>query len=79
MTLDKCQKDRNYQIASVDMKDKIIQERFAAFGIVKGAIVKLLCTSLKYATFSIQINNAQIALRKEEAKLIKVKSLDSEK
>ena len=72
ITLDKCKKNHRYTIASIAIPNESLRERFISMGITKGADFTLLYTSLKNLTYSIHINCSQIALRKNEAKLINV-------
>ncbi len=72
MTLNQCQKEHNYTITSIILPDETTRERFVSLGLVDGAHFKLLYTSLNDSTFSIQVNCALVALRKEEAELISV-------
>ncbi len=72
MTLNQCQKQHDYAITSVILPNESTKERFASLGLVDGAHFRLLYTSLNDLTFSIQLNCALVALRKEEAELINV-------
>ncbi|MDO7252611.1 FeoA family protein [Helicobacter cappadocius] len=72
MTLDKCQIDHQYKITNIDFSDEALKNRFIAFGITKGAIIKLMHHTAKKSTLSICIDQSQIALRDYEAKQIQV-------
>jgi len=75
LTLDKCKKNKPYIITSIALNDNSTKARFASLGISKGMCFRLLYTSLKDATLSIQINQSLIALRNDEAMFIGVQAL----
>lgn len=75
MTLDECEKGHQYKIANIDFCDEALKNRFIAFGITKGVIIKMMHYSAKKSTLSICIDQSQIALRKYEAKQIEVENI----
>ncbi|WP_104687123.1 FeoA family protein [Helicobacter felis] len=75
MTLLDCQKDHRYTILEIQGADTALKDRFLSFGIRPGVEFTLLQYSLRRATFSICIDNAQIALRSHEAALLHVSPL----
>ncbi|WP_120952814.1 FeoA family protein [Helicobacter sp. L8] len=72
MTLLDCQKNQRYTILEIKGTDEALKDRFLSFGIHAGVEFTLLQHSLKRATFSIAIHNAQVALRAHEAQLLVV-------
>ncbi|MFC3847812.1 FeoA family protein [Helicobacter baculiformis] len=75
MTLLDCQKDQRYTILEIQGNDSALKDRFLSFGVHAGVEFTLLHHSLRRATFSIAINNAQVALRAHEAELLVVAPL----
>ncbi|WP_104696239.1 FeoA family protein [Helicobacter salomonis] len=77
MTLLDCQKDQRYTILEIKGCDSSLKDRLLSFGIHPGVEFTLLQCSLRRATFSIAINQAQVALRSHEAELLTVAPCDS--
>lgn len=74
MTLDKCQYNHTYKVVAINLNNAAIKDRFTSLGIIVGADLTLLYASPNKATLSIQVGQALIALRLEEAKHIKVEA-----
>lgn len=75
MTLDECKQGNEYKITHIDFCDEELKNRFIAFGITRGAIIKMMHYSAKKSTLSICIDQSQIALREYEAKQIEVENI----
>jgi len=74
MTLDKVDIGKEVIITNITANDEL-KKRFYSFGIIEGAIIKIEAVSLKKNTLEINVDDTLIALRIDEAKTIKVKSI----
>jgi len=71
MLLDELEKGQKAVVKKI-YADTALKQRLISFGIIKGAIVKLLATAPKKSTVEIEVGKMKLALRKEEAQLIEV-------
>jgi len=52
--------------------DTALKQRLISFGIIKGAVLRLLATAPNKSTVEVEVGKMKLALRKEEAQLIEV-------
>lgn len=75
MTLLDMRQDKTYRIKSVYCTQDSLAQRLHSLGIYEGVEVQLGHISIWQHTYSIYVNGAQVALRKNEAALIEIEAL----
>jgi len=72
MSLIDLSKGQRAIVKAINTKSKELKQRFASFGLLKGAEVELVDCSLTKSNIEIMVDTTLLALRKEEAKEIEV-------
>lgn len=75
MTLLDMQKNEVYIVKSVNCVQDDLTQRLHSLGIYDGVEVKLGHVSMWQHTYSIYVNGAQVALRKNEAASVEIEKL----
>lgn len=75
MTLLDMQHNETYRIKSVCGMQDLLAQRLQSLGIYEGAYVRLGYVSMWQHTYSVYVNGAQIAMRKNEAALVEIEEV----
>jgi Fe2+ transport system protein FeoA len=75
MSLVELSKGQRAIVKAINTKSKELKQRFASFGLVKGAEVELIDYSLTKSNIEIMVDTTLLALRRDEAKNIEVEKL----
>lgn len=75
MTMQECEKGKEYKIISLATSDEMLNDRFLSFGISRGKSFLLSNQSLGKSSLSISINGICVALRDSEARQIIVEEI----
>ena len=74
MNLLECGQSDSLEVVKVNTQGAL-KQRLISFGVIKGATISLLGYSPTKSTVEIKVGKMNIALRKEEAKAIEVKTI----
>lgn len=74
MNLLECKQNDILEVVKLNTEGEL-RQRLVSFGVLKGATISLLGYSPTKSTIEIKVGKMNIALRKEEAKAIEVKTI----
>jgi ferrous iron transport protein A len=74
MNLLECKQNDILEVVKLNTEGEL-RQRLVSFGVLKGATISLLGYSPTKSTIKIKVGKMNIALRKEEAKAIEVKTI----
>jgi ferrous iron transport protein A len=69
--LSKCTKGCTATVKKINASGPL-KQRLLSFGIMKGASITMLGTSVAKSTYEVKVGKMQLALRRDEAELIEV-------
>ncbi len=74
LKLSELKKHQEARVVRVDAEGEL-KQRLASFGLIRGAIVKIIDCSIRKSTIEIMVDNTLLALRKQEAEKIEVEKI----
>jgi len=74
LKLSELKKHQEARVVRVDAEGEL-KQRLASFGLIRGAIIKIIDCSIRKSTIEIMVDNTLLALRKQEAEKIEVEKI----